>query len=482
MKKKKTSKTGNSRPPIVTILGHVDHGKTSLLDKIRDSNVVSKEAGGITQRIGASVITTPDNNKITFIDTPGHAAFNKMRSRGASAADLVILVVAANEGIKTQTIEALRTIKEVKIPFLVAATKIDLPSASPQTIKQELEKKQVSFEGSGGDVPFVLTSAKGGKGINELLEIISLMSEVYEIKADPNAALDSIVIETSKDKRGVLVTVVVKNGTLKKGDKVSTNNSASSQQDPITCRVRGLFDDNSKPVSRVLPGYPAQILGFSNLPEVGCKIIYQENQKELTTSPETKKTPRRKVNEGDIPIVIKARRSGLLEVLKSNLPEKIAVVHEGVGDVSESDVFIAKSANGIIFAFESKTQKSVSNLADTEGVSIETFDVIYDFIERLQEIVEEKQEKSLGEAEIIASFPFNDREVAGCKVTKGIIKKNDKLILKRESKEIGEIKAVSIKKQKKDISEVKEGEEFGILFEPKLDFEKGDVIVSVENE
>src|SRR3990172_5876534 len=205
---------GQTRPPIATVLGHVDHGKTTLLDAVRKTNVASREAGGITQSIGASQVTTKEGKKITFIDTPGHAAFTNMRSRGAKVADIAVLVVASEEGVKPQTKEALQIIKEAKVPYMVAATKIDLASADPDAAKEQLEKEGVSFEGRGGDVPFVALSAKTGKGIEELLETLSLVSEVHDIKADSQGELEAVVLETSKDKRGLLVSVVVRNGTL----------------------------------------------------------------------------------------------------------------------------------------------------------------------------------------------------------------------------------------------------------------------------
>jgi translation initiation factor IF-2 len=458
------------RAPIVTVLGHVDHGKTTLLDTIRKTSIAKKEAGGITQGIGASVITTKEKKKITFIDTPGHAAFSKMRSRGARVADIAVLVVAADDGVKPQTKEALKHILEAKIPYIVAVSKIDLPSASPETVRGQLEKEGVLFEGRGGDVPFVTISSKTGKGIDGLLEMINLVAEVNEIKADPKGDLEAVVIETSKDRRGPLVSVIVRNGTLRVGDKILAEDEV--------CKVRGLFDDNEKSVNQVLPGEPALILGFDELPPVGAQVSFFKD-KDLNYKKSTKTVVIPEIKKGQIPLVIKTKTKGSLEAILSNLPKEIVVVSSGIGEVNKSDIFSAKPANAYLFAFETKVPKIVAKLAETEGVPIETFDIIYKLFERLDELIKESQEQILGKAEIIATFPFNKKRVAGCKVISGKIGKTNKLILMRGKEKIGEVKPVSMKKQKQAIQEAKEGEEFGLIFEPQLDFEIGDMLVSV---
>ena len=281
------------RPPIVTVLGHVDHGKTTLLDAIRKTSVVKKEAGGITQSIGASVVTTKAGlpaqvgKKITFIDTPGHAAFSSMRSRGAKVADIAILVVAANDGVKPQTREALKHILEAKIAYIVAITKIDLASAKIESARSGLEKIGVSFEGSGGQVPLVLVSGKTSQGVEELLEMINLVAEVNEVKGDSEGALEAVVIEVSKDRKGPLASVVVRNGTL----KVTSEIAAGGE----TGKGRGIFDDRGKTVKQVLPGYPGQILGFSQLPPVGAKVTAL-GDKEVVEKKEKKKRFSRLLN------------------------------------------------------------------------------------------------------------------------------------------------------------------------------------------
>ncbi|MCJ7805345.1 GTP-binding protein [Patescibacteria group bacterium] len=462
--------TTQTRPPIVTVLGHVDHGKTTLLDAIRKSNVASKEAGGITQSIGASTVTTKEGKTITFIDTPGHAAFSKMRSRGAKVADLALLVVAADDGVKPQTIEALQLIKAANIPFIVVASKVDLPSASVETLYGQLEKEQVLFENRGGATPLVQVSAKNGTGIEEILEMISLVADLEEIKADPKAILEAVVIETTKNTRGLLTSAVVRNGTLKVGQEVYCEG--------LRAKVRGLFDDKGQSVKEIICGFPAQILGFEKLPSVGAVISGSEASMALQV--EGKKELQIKVEEGQLPVIVKAKNAGSLEAIIAGLPKDVVVLDSGVGDVFESDVLLARSSGAkYILAFESKAPTSVMKLAEAEGVKIEAFQIIYELFQKVEEILKGGQIEILGKAEIVASFPFNNKKVAGCRVTLGRINKTDTLIVQRGEKELGRVKIVSLKKQKQDIAEAKIGEEFGVIFAPQLDFAEGDVIVSV---
>lgn len=459
---------GQTRPPIVVVLGHVDHGKTTLLDALRKSNVASREAGGITQSIGASQITTKDGKKITFIDTPGHAAFTKMRSRGAKVADIAVLVIASEEGVKPQTKEALQIIRDAGIPFVVAATKIDLASADPDAVRAGLEKEGVTFEGRGGDVPFVALSARTGKGVDELLETLSLVSEVHGTKADSQGELEAVVLETSKDRSGLLATVVVRNGTLRVGDSISAEG--------VSAKIRGLFSEKGT-TKEVYPSESALILGFETLPPVGAKITSLAN---ATTQGGFLKEEILTPQKGQIPIIVKAQNQGALEAVLASVPPSFVTISSGVGDVYESDVLLAKSSGaGRIFCFESKASAQVIKLAEAEGVSIETFKIIYELFQRLEELVKKGEVEILGKAEIIAEFPFNSRRVAGCKVVSGQIQKTDKLLIMKAEKKIGEVKAQSLKKQKQEISSVKAGEEFGILFEPQLDFKVGDMLVSV---
>lgn len=458
-----------TRPPIVAVLGHVDHGKTTLLDAIRKTSVAAKEAGGITQSIGASQVETKEGKKITFIDTPGHAAFTKMRSRGASVADIAILVVDASDGVKPQTIEALQIIKEAKIPFIVAATKIDLPSASLETVEGQLEKEGVAFEGRGGDVPVVPVSGKTGKGIDELLETISLVAEVHEVRGSASEPLEAVIIETSKDKKGSLATLIVRRGTLKVGELIHAEN--------ISCKLRALFSEKRVSVKEVFPGEPASVLGFDELPPIGAVVssglsqIQEEKKKEMVKIG--------KVDKEQIAIILKAKNAGSLEAVLGSLPQNTIVISTGVGDVNESDILLAKTSDAYVISFDSAVSPVVSKLAETEGVLVKKFDVIYDLTDALNELLKKGRQEILGRAEIIATFPYENQKVAGCKVLEGKITKVDNLVLLREEKEVGRVKPVSLKKQKQEILEAKAGEEFGIIFTPSLDFKIGDVLVSV---
>ena len=469
MVKAKKTQSVKLRPPIVSVLGHVDHGKTTLLDALRKTSVASREAGGITQTIGASMVVTSAGGKITFIDTPGHAAFSKMRSRGTSASDIAILAVAADDGVKPQTIESLKYIKEAKIPYIVALTKTDLASASAEKVKGQLEKEGILFEGRGGDVPLVSVSAKAGTGLNDLLEIILLLAEVNEVKGDPKDPLEAVVIETSKGKQGSVVSVVVKDGTLKVAEIVSA--------DEISTKVRGLFNHLGRPVKEILPGEPGQILGFSSLPSVGSRL---KSEVEITLSEEKIGSSRIEDTEGGLPILIKAKSSGALEAVLGSIPKGIFVLGSGVGDINDSDIFLAKSGQtSKIFAYGVKVSANVLRLAQTEDIKIESFEIIYELLERLAVLLKKEEKEIFGKAEIIASFPLDDKRVAGCKVIEGRIARGDSLVLSRGETETGKVKAVSMKKMKKEINKAELGEEFGILLEPQLDFQKGDMLVSV---
>lgn len=457
-----------SRPPIVTVLGHVDHGKTSLLDAVRKTSVAAREAGGITQGIGASQVETPEG-KITFVDTPGHAAFSKMRARGAKVADIAILVVAADDGMMPQTREALKYILENKIPFIVAFTKVDLPTANIERVRGQLEAEQVFFEGRGGQTPAVEVSSKTGQGIDELLEMIHLVAGVSEFTADSESPLLASVIETNKDKRGTIVSVVVKEGTLKVGDEISTSG--------FLAKVKGLFDEKNKPTKAAFPGDPVAILGFTDVPEVGSDVIAKGGAS-TSKSGETSAVKRLKVGKEQLGIVLKAQTAGALEAIAAMLPEDAIVLHSSVGDITESDVFFAKTSGAIIVAFEAKPSGAVQKLAETDAVEIATFRIIYELGEFVAKKIEEVKSTVLGKAEILAEFPFNRTRVAGSKVIEGRIKKNDAILVMRGEKQIAQTKVVSLRRGKNDLDEAKVGEECGIILSPLPDFEKNDILVA----
>lgn len=460
-----------SRPPIVCILGHVDHGKTSLLDAIRQTNIASREKGGITQGIGASLAKSKSGKLLTFIDTPGHAAFSQMRSRGAKVSDIALLAVSSDDGVMPQTKEALKFIKEAQIPFIVVLTKIDLPTANIEIALGQLEKEEVFFEGRGGDVPFCKVSSKTGEGLEDLLELIVLLSEVNEILGDKDSDLESVVIETSKEKSGPLATVVVRNGTLKVGQTIYSGN--------LTTKVRGLFDSLYKPVKEILPGFPGAILGFSELPFVGSVITDSQSvNSSLGNSP--KDFERIKVASDEIAVFLKTKTAGSLEALIASMPEKIKVVGFGVGDVNESDVLYAKNTGcSNLLVFEAKVPNGVSKLAETEGIKIKQYGIIYELINDLEERITQGKEVVLGTVEIIAIFPYEKTRVAGCKVINGEIKKSDLVYLERKGARLGRVKLTSMRKAKSEVTIAKQGEELGIIFDPQFAFDKGDMLLSV---
>ncbi len=466
---------GLLRPPIVAVLGHVDHGKTSLLDYIRKTRVAQREAGGITQGIGAYQVEV-DSQKITFIDTPGHQAFSKMRSRGASVADLVVLLVAADDGVMPQTIESLHHIQEAQVPFLVAINKIDLPGVDIERVKKQLFDNGVIIEEYGGDVVCVPVSAKTGAGVKDLLEMILLLAEMKEIRGDPAASLEAVVIESRVEKAGPVGTAIIRDGTLRVGEWILAENT------PV--KVRGIVDENHKRQMSAGPGQPVEIIGFNAPPPVGAKIT---NAKAL--GKEAKREEKEKIEKVEIPceaadklrIILRADSKGSLEALKENLPPGVFVVFSGVGDVLESDVFLGQTTQAEIIGFNVKASSEVSKLAETEKVSVKIYKIIYELLEDLEkkglEGVSYKVE-ILGRAVILKEFEVKDTRVAGCRVLEGRINRADIVIIKRGEKEIGETGISSMKHQKTEISESKEGEEFGVTFSSPLDFRTGDVLIS----
>lgn len=460
------------RPPIVAILGHVDHGKTTLLDSIRKTNIAAREAGGITQSIGAWQISAKNGNKITFIDTPGHEAFREMRSRGARVSDIAVLVVAADDGVMPQTKESIQYIKEAKTPFLVAITKIDLPSAKPEKIKTQLLKEEVLLEGYGGDVPAVEVSGKTGKGVEDLVEMILLLAEVNGVKADIQGNLEAPVIEAKLDRRrGVVVHAVLRNGKIKVGDEV--------EAEGITARVRGLFDETQKPLKEALPGMPVEILGFSKIPLVGS--ILQIKGREVRTKVEEEK---REIffKEGLLPLVLKADTAGSLEAISRGLGEKVHIYFSGIGDIADSDVLTASSTLSTIVGFNIRASKEVQKLAEEEDVRLHVYKIIYELFQDVDKWIKEKEEKGkekiLGRAQIIKEFPYGKEKIAGCRILEGVISRDARLRLVREGQVVVQMRPASLRLGKEKVDKVSGIKEFGILFSPKIDFKIGDVIES----
>lgn len=480
------------RPPIVAILGHVDHGKTTLLDFIRKSNITDREFGGITQKIGAYEITTEfkdyKTNRITFIDTPGHEAFTKLRARGANVADIALLLIDGKDSVMPQTEESISHIKAAKIPFIVVINKIDLPETNPDKVKNDLLKYEVLTEGKGGDVPVALVSAKTGKGINELLETILFIASDLKLTFDEKNPVAAYIIETKKDRRGIVASVIIKDGTIKIADVVYVNDQK--------IKVKSLINDLGQSVPLVVPSNPFELLGFNDMPEVGgmIKSISVDQsplsddqlpvaQKALTLE-DVLKMP---VVEKKLPAIIKADSQGSVEAIKNSLKDNtnLNIVLLAVGEINKSDIFLAKATKSIIIGFTVKTSHEAESLAKQEKVIIKSYQIIYELLDELNEVAnlikekEEKEKNLKGEAQILANFIIEGEKIFGVNVTKGKINLGDTIEVFRKKKPIGKTKLVSLKVRAKTVNEVKKGQEAGMIFGPPLDFLVGDVVKSI---
>ena len=464
-------------------MGHIDHGKTTLLDKIRQTKVQSRESGGITQHIGAYQVSfkTKDGSSeaVTFIDTPGHAAFAKMRARGAQITDLVLLVVAADDGVKTQTKESVDHIRSAGVPFIVVINKIDVPNASVDKVKGQLAEIDLVPEDYGGKITTISVSAKTGKGINDLLEMIVLMGKLENLSADPNGDLAAVVIESCLDhKKGALATVLVKNGTLKVGDDIWVEDQK--------IKVKALFDDNKKPIRQAGPSFPVEILGFKQAPAVGVLIScrsHTKEKKEAKSVVESQPLDIFAEKKKEIPLVIKSDVEGTLEAIMANIPDEVKIVGSGAGDVTDSDVFLAQASGAQIFSFRARVSAQIEKIAIDSGVAIKKFDIIYDLFDEIEsqtlKLMDEKiDQEVLGKAKIVAQLEFDGKIVAGCKVIEGNIYKREKAYLMREREVLGDVRIVSLKHLQEDIISAGKGQEFGAVLKPNFDFKPKDVLVS----
>ncbi|MGB9911447.1 MAG: translation initiation factor IF-2 [Microgenomates group bacterium] len=467
------------RPPIVVVLGHVDHGKTTLISQIYQEDLTRKEYGGISQHIGAYQVSFQTSEgkveKITFIDTPGHVAFSKMRSRGATVADLAVLVVAADEGVKPQTLESLKHIQEAKIPFIVAINKIDLPNIDLNWLKGNLAENNILVEEWGGKIPAVSVSAKTGQGIKDLLEMIILLSEINEIKGNPQKELEAVIIESKLDpRRGPLATVLIRDGSLKKGEEIFA--------EEVKGKIKLMVDDKGKPIDFAGPSQPVEILGFEEVPPVGARVTKTRKEEFSKEKKEFASFLANEKEEKKIKIILKTDTQGTLEAILNSLPQEVEVVASGTGEIGESDVLLAKTTGAEIIAFNIKISGKIKKLAEFEKVKISSYQIIYEFLEELEKkvlkILEPTiDEEILGEAEILAEFLVKNQRVAGGRVKEGEIHKQFPIHLKRRGEIIGDGKIVSLKKGKEDVNKVIKGEEFGAIFEG-IDFKIGDVIIS----
>lgn len=478
------------RPPVVAILGHVDHGKTTLIDYIRKSNLAVKEHGGITQRIGAYEITTDikgyRTNKITFIDTPGHEAFSKLRARGAEVADIALLLIDAKDSIMPQTEESIAHIKNAKIAFIVVATKTDLPESNVEKLKNDLLKYEIMVEGKGGHVPIVPVSAKTGKGVHELLEMILILSSDLHLTYNPQEKQKAYIIETKRDKRGIVVSAIIKDGMLKVGDSIFVGDKKT--------RIRSLINDLGRSVQNVSPSTPFEILGFEELPEVGTLIqnepsapIQKENTAVSSKPFDMRTFLQPEAQEKKLSLIIKTDSQGALEAISGALSTKknVEVVLKAIGGINKSDVFLAKTTKSIIIGFSVHAAPEVADLAKQEKVIIKTYNIIYELLDELIEVAEllkekEEKEKNLkGEAKVLATFVIEGEKIFGVKVTKGKINLNDEIHQYRQDKLIAKTKLISLKIRAKAVTEVKKNEEAGMIFSPPLDFRAADVVKSI---
>lgn len=474
------------RPPIVVMMGHVDHGKSSLLEAIReDFRIISKESGGITQHIGA-YMASHGGRAVTFLDTPGHELFSAMRSRGAKVADIAILVVAADESVKPQTIEAIEQAKKAGIPMIVALHKIDKPGANPERVKQELAQHEVLVESYGGNVPSVETSATTKQGIPELFDMILLVAELENLQASMEQPGEGTIIESHLDpKRGPTATILVENGTVQAGDSVATPTAYG--------KIRTLEDFQKQNLEKATPSTPVMVLGFLQAPGIGEKFYVFENEAlaEAFVAAEKGKKQKSPVgsqkNKGEVlNIILKADVAGSLEALKDallSIPQEaigLQIVESGVGEVGENDVKLARSANAAILSFRTKTSAAARDLAEKENIRINHFEVIYELIEKARTLMAESLENQGGREEIgtlnvLAVFLVDKtRQVIGGKVIEGEIRKGLRADIIRAGEVVARGKVTNVQKDKKDVPVVQKGQECGLSFEASERIQEGD--------
>jgi translation initiation factor IF-2 len=499
-----TDENISARPPVVTIMGHVDHGKTSLLDAIRKTNVVSGEAGGITQHIGAYQVTSPLGGRITFIDTPGHAAFTAMRARGAKVTDIVVLVVAADDGVMPQTVEAINHAQAAGVPLIVAINKMDKPDANPQRVRNELLQHSIVVESMGGETLEFEVSAKTGDGLNDLLEGLQLQAEILDLKANPDRSAEGTVIEAKLDRgRGPVATVLVQRGTLHTGDIVVAGAEWG--------RVRALINDLSANVKEAGPSVPVEVLGFNGTPEAGDRVAVVESEaraREITEYRARQKRERAAARMGsagrtladmmrdlkagagrkEFPLVVRADVQGSAEAIAGAL-EKVGneevgarIIQTGVGGISESDVTLAEASGAIILGFNVRAHKEAREAAERAGIEIRYYNIIYDLVDDVKAamsglLAPTLREERLGEAQILEVFNVSKvGKVAGCRVLDGVVQRGAHVRLIRDNVVIHEGRLSQLKRFKDDAREVTSGQECGMAFENYQDMRAGDII------
>ncbi len=486
------------RPPVVVIMGHIDHGKSTLLDYIRKTNITEKEAGGITQHISAyeaSVLHEGAERSISFIDTPGHEAFRSMRDSGSQAADIAILVVSAEDGVRPQTVEAIEWINEHKLPYLVTFTKIDKPNANIESAKQSLAEANIYVEGYGGDIPWVGVSGKTGDGIKELLETIILIADLNNIHDEDPENTRGVIIESHRDpKKGITATAIVKNGELIKKGFVATENSYAP--------LRMVENFLGKATEKVGAGSPVRIIGWTEVPKVGSEFLVFENKNDAIKASEKKDAPTKNTSENTetnekkiIPLIIRADTSGSLDALKFEIEKfthpRVApkVISSGIGNISESDVKTAQSdKDSLLVAFHTHIDPSASSLAERLSITIISNDIIYKLQDEVFAEIEKRApkitiEKIIGKGKIVKFFSkTRDKQILGGKVTEGTIKLGAQVNILRRDTKIGTGKIKELQYMKERINEAIEGREFGALIEAKIEMAPGDTIEGFELE
>jgi translation initiation factor IF-2 len=471
-----------SFPPVVTVLGHVDHGKTSLLDAIRETSIAAREHGGITQKIGTSSVVIDHEGKkarITFIDTPGHAAFAKMRGRGANAADIGLLIVASNDGVMPQTKESIALLQAAKIPFIVVLTKADLPTKNIDHVKQQLATEGVLLEGLGGDIPVIEVSAQTRMHIKELLDLILLVWEFADKSAlSESAPLKAVVIESKRDpKSGSKATVIVKNGHMQPREDVFV--------DDLQFRIRSVTDEQGKPVEKATVGDGVEIQGMNDVLEVGSVIL---DKKGLAAIQAAQKPLQKAMvyqtleKETTISIILTADTKGSLEAIMGALPKGIKIISSKTGEVSEADVLMAKSTGSIVISFSVKLRPEIMKLATTEKVLVRNYTIIYEMLDELTDALEGKvlaqTEEIYGVSRVLAKFPFEKTFAYGIAVLEGRVAARDKIRIMRGEEPVGEASIQSLRVGKDQTNKVEEKREAGVVISGTLDIEVGDVILS----
>jgi translation initiation factor IF-2 len=489
------------RPPVVTVMGHVDHGKTTLLDAIRKTDVAAHETGGITQHIGASVVTLPDGKQITFLDTPGHEAFTRMRARGAQLTDIAVLVVAADDGVMPQTLEAINHAKAAQVPIVVAINKCDLPAANPDRVKKQLQQLGLTPESWGGDTITVEVSATTRKGLDTLLEMILLQAEIMELKASPKVPAKGNVIEAQLEPgMGPTATVLVRKGTLRVGDAIICG--------PHWGKIRALINDKGQRVKEAPPSMPVKVVGLSGLPDAGAEFSVMKTDKEARALAEqrqleqrtaTSPAPRRtrleellgELQEGKrkkLPLVLKADVQGSLEAIADSLGKlksdkvELEIIHGAVGNITENDVLLASASDAVIIGFRVKTESGVTDIAKRENVQIKLYSIIYELLEQVEEAMQgllepQAREVVLGHAEVRKIFQLSKGPpVAGCVVLDGRISRSGRVRLLRRKAVQYEGRIASLRHFQEDVKEVKAGMECGMRLENFSTFQEGDII------